>query len=145
MRLKIEINTREHFHILGLHNNQFAIDNPWFSKSVGINSFYLEELLATKLRALYQRKKGRDLFDLSCALKLFPDIEVQNIMKCFKEYMLFDKNKVSRKEFETCLNAKLQDPTFINDIKPLLAVHHLEEYDVVTEGEKINLMLISQI
>jgi len=28
----------------------------------------LEELLGTKLRALYQRRKGRDLFDLAVAL-----------------------------------------------------------------------------
>ncbi|MGH2469017.1 MAG: nucleotidyl transferase AbiEii/AbiGii toxin family protein [Chloroflexota bacterium] len=38
--------------------------SPWFTGSADVPTFALEELLGTKLRALYQRRKGRDLFDL---------------------------------------------------------------------------------
>lgn len=36
------------------------VANPWFSGSAEISTFTLSELLATKLRALYQRKRGGD-------------------------------------------------------------------------------------
>jgi predicted nucleotidyltransferase component of viral defense system len=34
-----------------------------------IGTYELKELLGTKLRARYQRKKGRDLFDLAVGLE----------------------------------------------------------------------------
>lgn len=145
MRLKVEINTREHFQVLGFQKKKFSIDNPWIKKEVEINTFFLEELLATKLRALYQRKKGRDLFDLSYAFKLFPELDVQKLIHCFKKYMSFGDDRVSRKEFEACLFAKLQDPVFVNDIYPLLATDHNEIYDIASEGEKISQILLSHI
>jgi len=63
-RLKIEINTTEHFQVLPLKYEQFTIDSDWFNGSCQVVTYELEELIATKLRALYQRRKGRDLFDL---------------------------------------------------------------------------------
>jgi len=63
MRLKIEINTREHFNVLGLKQIPYSVENSWFSGTCNLTGYELEELLGTKLRALYQRRKGRDLFD----------------------------------------------------------------------------------
>ena len=63
LRLKIEINCREHFNVFGLKEIPFAVENSWFSGSCNIISYELEELLGTKLRALYQRRKGRDLME----------------------------------------------------------------------------------
>ncbi len=57
MKLKIEINTREHFNVLGLKKIPFKVKNTWFSGECHLISYELEELLATKLRALYQRKR----------------------------------------------------------------------------------------
>jgi len=37
-------------------------------------TFTAEEMLATKLRALLQREKGRDLFDVARALEVFKDL-----------------------------------------------------------------------
>ena len=37
----------------------------WFTGAAKVLTYDLDELLGTKLRALYQRKKGRDLFDLN--------------------------------------------------------------------------------
>ncbi len=70
MRIKIEINTRKHFSILGLQKKLFKIENDWFLGNSEVTTYSLEELLGTKLRALYQRKKGRDLFDLASAIEL---------------------------------------------------------------------------
>ncbi|GHV65403.1 hypothetical protein FACS1894199_06000 [Bacteroidia bacterium] len=64
IRLKVEINSREHFNVLGLTKYAFSVSNQWFSGSCNVTTYYLDELLGTKMRALYQRRKGRDLFDL---------------------------------------------------------------------------------
>src|SRR5579872_123477 len=64
LRLKIEINTIEFFTLYGYENYSHEVDSRWFSGQANIRSYQLEELMGTKLRALYQRSKGRDLFDL---------------------------------------------------------------------------------
>lgn len=69
MRLKIEINCKEHFTILGLTKVPFEVKSQWFNGACEITTYQLDELIGTKLRALYQRKKGRDLFDLQKALE----------------------------------------------------------------------------
>ncbi len=64
LRLKIEINGREHFAVRGWHRHPFHLDSDYGTGACDITTYTVEELLATKLRALYQRRKGRDLFDL---------------------------------------------------------------------------------
>ena len=68
LRLEVEINTREHFAVMGFTRRAFSVDSRWYSGRADIATFELDELLATKLRALYQRRKGRDLFDLAMGL-----------------------------------------------------------------------------
>ena len=64
LRLKIEINTTESFTLYGYQNHEYGIESRWFTEQTTIKTYQLEELMGTKLRALYQRLKGRDLFDL---------------------------------------------------------------------------------
>jgi predicted nucleotidyltransferase component of viral defense system len=64
MKLKVEINTREHFTVMGYVYKSFQVNNDWFSGKARLKTYELEEMAGTKMRALYQRKKGRDLFDL---------------------------------------------------------------------------------
>lgn len=68
LRLKIEINCREHFAELGWEKKDFSVQSNWFKGSCSLTTYKLEELLGTKIRALYQRRKGRDLYDLYQAL-----------------------------------------------------------------------------
>ena len=44
-----------------------------------------DELLGTELRALYQRKKGRDLFNLAVALD--GQVDRDRIIAAFSQYM----------------------------------------------------------
>jgi predicted nucleotidyltransferase component of viral defense system len=119
MRLKIEINTREHFAMLGLVRRQVAADNPWCTRQADVTTYRIDELFATKLRALYQRKKGRDLFDLWLALSRGM-LDPQRVVACFAEYMKHEGHTVSRAQFEQNLYDKQSDPAFLQDIKPLL-------------------------
>ncbi len=86
LRLKVEINTREHFAVLGFTKRTFSIDSRWYSGTADIATFELDELLATKLRALYQRRKGRDLFDLTIGLEDERSHD-ESIVAAFQEYM----------------------------------------------------------
>jgi len=56
IRLKVEINCREHFNVLGLTQHDFSVNNQWFSGNCKITTYHLDELLGTKTRALYQRR-----------------------------------------------------------------------------------------
>jgi predicted nucleotidyltransferase component of viral defense system len=58
LKLKVEINSREHFAVHGLTRQRFEVASRWFSGAADMRTYDLDELLATKLRALYQRKKG---------------------------------------------------------------------------------------
>ncbi len=58
MKLKLEVNCREHFAVFGLKLTPYAIESRWFTGQCELTTFELEELLGSKLRALYQRKKA---------------------------------------------------------------------------------------
>jgi len=119
MRLKIEINTREHFSVLGYQNIPFATESSWFQDKSNIRTYYFSELISTKLRALYQRSKGRDLFDLSLT-ENHTNFNRKDMLKAFIQYMEHSNTKVSRAEFEKNLYHKRLDPVFLSDITPLL-------------------------
>lgn len=120
MKVKLEINTREHYHYDDLVEIPFSIQSRWFTGKVAASSYTLEELLGTKMRALYQRKKGRDLFDLFIALRDFPSLDKQKIIDCFTFYLDRAELKVSRAEFEKNMWQKLNDRMFQEDISALL-------------------------
>jgi predicted nucleotidyltransferase component of viral defense system len=119
MRLKVEINTREHFTVLGIDRHAFTVENPWFRGEAVVPAYELEELLGTKMRALYQRKKGRDLFDLWLALNS-TDADLDLIVNCFRRYLDHEGAAVSRALFETNLSRKLGDRSFLEDTRFLI-------------------------
>lgn len=120
LRLKIEINCREHFSVLGLNKVKYETESTWFKGSCYIITYELEELLGTKLRALYQRRKGRDLFDLWWAA-INRDINIEKLSRCYTEYMQFVVDKPPTvKQFLQNLDEKKVDHEFEQDIKGLL-------------------------
>ncbi len=121
LRLKVEINTREHGAVLGPHHLRHAVTGSWHAGEADVLTFAPEELLATKLRALYQRAKGRDLFDLAHALEQRPDLDAKSIVGCFQSYMARDGLRVTRRQFEQNLTRKMFDAAFLMDVPPLLA------------------------
>ncbi|KAA6342694.1 hypothetical protein EZS27_009566 [termite gut metagenome] len=135
MRLKIEINTREHFHVLGLKQIPYKVENGWFSGECMLTGYELEELLGTKLRALYQRRKGRDLFDLYLALR-DQQVNSQKIIRCYKTYMQFSVDKPpTQKQFLINMDEKMTDHEFLDDIhiilKPGIEYNNEEAWVVV--------------
>ncbi len=114
MRLKIEINTREHLNILGLREIPYEVENSWFSGQCRITGYEPEELLGTKLKALYQRKKGRDLFDLYWALTHL-DIDVEKVAHCYRVHMesAVDKELAALEKKENTERISVHNYTFL--------------------------------
>jgi predicted nucleotidyltransferase component of viral defense system len=133
LRLKIEINTREHFSVLGLHTRQFSVDSPWGSGTADVVTFQPAELLATKLRALYQRSKGRDLFDLALAIERGL-ADPEDVIRCCLEYLRAGKTPITQRQFARNLRAKIGRAEFRGDIVPLLAPGTIFDVDAAFDG-----------
>ena len=139
LRLKVETNCREHFTVLGWEQKSFEVTSSWFNGKCKLTTYKIEELLGTKLRALYQRRKGRDLYDLWKALtkaNANPDL----IIQCYKEYMKFSLEKPipGKKEFLMNIDEKKTDDEFLGDTTALLRpdekYNHKEAFEIVTQN-----------
>ncbi|MEK7477528.1 MAG: nucleotidyl transferase AbiEii/AbiGii toxin family protein [Candidatus Coatesbacteria bacterium] len=117
LKLKIETNTREHMAVRGTARMPFRVDSRWWSGAAEITAFQVEELLATKLRALFQRKKGRDLYDLCVALEAGADSAA--IVAIFRAYTAAG-GPITRAMFERNLAGKMAQPGFTDDLPILL-------------------------
>jgi len=111
-----------------LVSKNLAIENNWYSGDANILTYSLEELLGTKLRALYQRKKGRDLYDLWVVSKTYPELDHQKVIDTFIKYLEFEDLRVTRAQMESNLAAKREDPVFMNDIFELLSGQQANHY-----------------
>jgi predicted nucleotidyltransferase component of viral defense system len=140
MRLKIEINTREHLNILGLKEIPFEVNSAWFSGKCSVTGYMIEEMLGSKLKALYGRRKGRDLFDLYWAL-IHSDIDVEMLLHCCKiHYEQAEQKQPTAKQFIRNMEEKLTDPEFTNDIFTVLRPN--VEYDNLTAWELVSKKLV---
>lgn len=142
MRLKVEINTVENFSVLGYLDLPFTVESDWFTGSATVKTFALNELLGTKIRALYQRRKGRDLFDLWYSL-VHCDSDPEQIVDCFVKYMQHGDRTIGRSELLTNLEEKLSDHRFLNDVLPL--IRSGLDYDPATAFELVSNTLIPLI
>lgn len=120
LRLKIEINTRETEACDAPQDIPFAVENPWFAGQAKVATYSREEMLATKLRALMQRNKGRDLFDLSHALAVFEGLDTARVIAYLQHYLQRAELSISRAEAERRMFEKLRNPRFLADMRPLL-------------------------
>ncbi len=119
-KIKVEINTTEHFHIRPLENFNYQIDSEWYQGSADIVSYHLDELMGTKLRALYQRRKGRDLFDLWLVLTR-NIINPIKVIEIFNEYYNRYDTKITRAMFEKNLHEKRQHRDFSDEVNNLIS------------------------
>lgn len=142
LRLKVEINTREHKEAFPLITKPLDVKSNWFSGSCNVVTYSLEELMGSKLRALYGRKKGRDLFDCWIALNE-KAIDVSKTKEAFQHYLEISEQSVSRAEFEQNLFYKLQDEIFRADITPLLVAG--TDWNIDEAAELVLQSLVSKL
>jgi predicted nucleotidyltransferase component of viral defense system len=129
IRVKVEMATRERIAYDGPRIVPFTVKNPWFTGSANIETFSKEEILATKLRALLQRDKGRDLVDLSHAHAVFGDLDHARVVTLFGKYLAAAQQAILRAEAEERMFAKLAAPSFLADVRPLMAAEKAKNFD----------------
>jgi predicted nucleotidyltransferase component of viral defense system len=127
IRLKVEINTREITAFDPAASLPFNVANPWFTGNTNVQTFSREEMLATKLRALLQRDKGRDLYDLAHALERFDGLDAARVAALFARYLEGSGQMISRAQAQERMFAKLANPRFVIDMKPLLPAPEAEK------------------
>lgn len=144
LRLKVEINTREHASLLGIKRYPFMVDNEWYRGTAEISSFASEELFGTKLRALLQRRRGRDLFDLHqglAGLRMSPE----QIIACFDHYLALEGTAITRAIAEQRMLEKLGH-SLTEDVEPMLpAGVRWTDADAVGAFERVWTGLIARI
>jgi predicted nucleotidyltransferase component of viral defense system len=116
IRIKIEMNIVETEPYLPRKTMPHTVETSWWSGEADIPTFQPSELLATKLRALYQRSKGRDLFDLWLGLTVLK-ADPEQVIAGFNHYM--SDATFSFPELRENLRAKLANAGFRRDLDAL--------------------------
>lgn len=117
---------------------------PFRDKAVQthIKGFDIHEMLGTKMRAMFQRKRGRDLFDLYWALTKSPTpVDPAAIIASFEHYLKQEGTKAGRTEFIGILDNHLKDRGFCSDMQPLLRTDIA--YDPQAAGKHVKTHLLN--
>lgn len=144
LKLKIEINTREQSSLFGIMSYRFAVDNDWYKGKTEIASYEPEEMFGTKLRALLQRRKNRDLFDLHHGLEQLA-LDPDKLIACFDHYLALEGKPITRAAAEQRMLEKLTH-SLTEDIAPLLpAGIHFNDEVALQAFERVWRDLIARI
>ena len=115
IKIKIEINTYERKPAMPLIKIRHTSEVGSYSSIADVRAYQTDELMATKIRALYQRDKGRDLFDIWLALD-FLKLDPAKIIDAFRVYRPDGFTAVRAIEN---LNEKLKNERFLSDLDKL--------------------------
>ena len=145
IRLKVEINTREIQAFDPPVTRRFEVANPWFTGQADVPTFSPEEMLATKLRALLQRDKGRDLYDLAAGLATIEPLDLDRVVEIFGAYMDSSSLTISRAQAQERMFAKLARPRLWLDVRPLLPADRAMAHTAATQAESFRRVFVELI
>jgi predicted nucleotidyltransferase component of viral defense system len=132
LRVKVEINTRERSFARSLARVPFLVNSAWFSGCTDVLTYTTAELIADKMRALYERSKGRDLFDIWLALTELA-IDPAEIITCFDARR---PDGYTTAQGIASLQANRADPAFRADLTRYVAAWP-DDYDVDCAAELV--------
>jgi predicted nucleotidyltransferase component of viral defense system len=132
IRIKVEVNTRERSPADPVQLVPYEVASPWWSGQAEVRTFSTRELVATKIRALYQRKKSRDVFDLWLALTEL-GLTGEDLIAAFEPYHPASLTATSA---VANLRDKLADDEFRHDLDPFV-VGKPVGYDLDTAAELV--------
>lgn len=140
MSIKVEVNTYERSPANELQRLPYSLDTQWYRGRADVLTYSVAELITTKLRALYQRSKGRDIFDLWLALTAL-EVPPADIVECFTTYR---PDKYTSVLAERNLRTKLTDVDFRHDLDQLVG-NWPSGYNIDTAAELVIQQLISRL
>jgi predicted nucleotidyltransferase component of viral defense system len=129
-RLKLEVSFIERFAILG-RVERSLVPSPF--EPLTVNTYHLEELTSTKLRAFYDRRKGRDIYDL---FRITDHDLNQAAVRKMVLYYFYRANKVFHyPSFVSNVKLKVAERGFRDDVHSL--VRHGTELDWETACQQV--------
>lgn len=115
-RIKLEVSFIERLAILG------RMEQPLLASPLGeplvVRTFHLEELVSTKLRALFDRRKGRDIYDLYRVTDF--DLDRPAIRKMVLYYFLRANKVFHYPTFVSNVERKIAERGFGDDVRGLI-------------------------
>ena len=120
--LKVEVNVNEQKSFYPLVKISIDVpDNNGRVRQTVVESYDVDEMLGTKMRALLQREHGRDLFDLWWAVeraKTHPTLRVNPVRvgAAFRFYMAQEGSPFSAADFERELARRMRSRKFLKDM-----------------------------
>lgn len=133
IRIKVETNQAETSPLWERIHREYDVQSRWWSGKARVLTFKLEELMGTKLRALYQRSKGRDLFDLWHVLDE-RRVDDEQVVDALRHYM--NENTFTYRQLAPNLKRKLDDPDFVADLDQLVT-ERPSRYEVIGAADVI--------
>ncbi|MBI2319351.1 MAG: nucleotidyl transferase AbiEii/AbiGii toxin family protein, partial [Betaproteobacteria bacterium] len=134
----------EHTSLLGTKLYPFGVKGDWYEGKTEILSFEPEELFGTKLRALLQRRRSRDLFDLHQGLEQL-GLVPGKVIACFDHYLALEGRPITRAMAEQRMLEKLTR-SLTEDVAPMLpAGVRWSEEDAIHAFERVWNELIVRI
>lgn len=121
LEIVVEVNATERTPYQAIAQLPFALQLRNQTQQTMVRGFDIHEMLGTKMRALFQRTRGRDLFDLYWALTKSPvPVHPPSIIDAFLHYMRQEQSQAGRADFIEAMQSKLADKGFLSDMNPLL-------------------------
>ena len=120
--LKVEVNLNEQKSLYPLSTVDITVPSPYGASTVSVQSYDLDEMLGTKMRALLQREHGRDLFDLWYAWKVSQirdsgaKVDTRRVAEAFHFYMAQEGSRFSREQFAEELARRMNSEKFMHDM-----------------------------
>ena len=121
MQIVVEANTTERTSYLPVQRLKFEFPFQGNTVRADVRGFDIHEMLGTKMRALFQRRRGRDLFDLFWAFQQAgASISPARVIDCFGHYLRQEGSTAVRSDFIALLDGHLTDRGFRSDMNRLL-------------------------
>jgi len=141
LSIKVEVNVDERKSHRPIVVLPFSVPYRGGKLEASLNGYELHEMLGTKMRALFQRKAGRDLFDLYWALSQHVEVDPAEVIASFSFYLLREGSVPGRQAFVDGLHERLLDRSFCTDMTQMLRKGL--SYDPQVAGNYIEARLLS--
>lgn len=130
IRVKLEVNCADAAPVLDLVRLPHAVETRWRSAAAEVLTFQVPELLGTKLRALAQRRKGRDLSDMWLARR---ELAVGDTDLAVAGHHYLRHEGIEPAILRQQIAMHTMDRSFTRDLD-LLTADPYEGFDVVEQG-----------
>lgn len=128
LRIKVDVQKKPLHPEASVSQEEFQVDNPWFQGKASVLSISPQEILASKVIAIYQRRQPRDLFDIWAALRI-ELVAAEDIAAAYGRYRPPNPEHWTSRQAARSLIERVNEQEYISNLK-YLARHAPVKYDL---------------